>query len=371
MKRIILATVVIMVIAGATAYIASDYSKPEAQVRPAERAVAIDAVSGNARVFSAVDLILKSEAKGRVIETCAAPRSGPMMVEAGDIIVQLDPTRILQEIESVNIQLDSARDRSERGSPLDSQIKNAEESFDLYQQLADANQFPQAELDVMRRDLEALYVSKDHETIDRDRQIATLENHLDKLNTTLERLSIRSPMDGYVTEIFTPIGDLVFDGTHVARIISKERVVEVTISEEDFQGIKPGQPVTLRLLGQGNRLYSGSVDVLLAEGDPNTKRRSIYIDVDVPQAELIPGMTGQASITKDERADALVVPRRALLGENVFVVKNGIVEVKSVQPGFLSLNLAEIQSGLQEGELVIVETPHIYRDGDHVNIMAN
>ena len=40
--------------------------------------------------------------------------------------------------------------------------------------------------------------------------------------------------------------------------------------------------------------------------------------------------------------------------------------MRKVKIGYISLNLVEILSGVQEGELVIVEQPDRYQPGDHV-----
>ncbi|WOO42042.1 efflux RND transporter periplasmic adaptor subunit [Rubellicoccus peritrichatus] len=369
MKLLIKILIPIAIIAVAV-YILINSAQKEAMVEPVRLDLAIDAVSGNVSIFSATELILKSEAKGRVTETIAPPNSGPVSVSEGDIIIQLDTTDTEREIELVQIKLDAAERRLASGSAFDATIADAEAKLEVEEELAANDQFPEADLNKSRRAVASLQLQREQEKIVREELIEVLKNDLARLEDRLSRLSIISPIDGFVTEILAPVGDLVFDGHSVAKVISKERIVEVSLSEEDFSGIEVGQLVTVRLLSQGNQLFIGKVETILAEANPQTRRRSIYVSLDAPNDTMTPGTTGQASITKAERHSALVVPRRALVGNTVYVVSNGRVIARQVEVGFSGIHLAEVISGIKEGDMVIVETPHLFRDGDQVTAIG-
>ena len=66
--------------------------------------------------------------------------------------------------------------------------------------------------------------------------------------------------------------------------------------------------------------------------------------------------------------DAIVIPRRALLGNKVFVVSAGRVKAREVQIGFLGLNKVQIISGLEPGEHVVVENLDMVRTGGRVRV---
>jgi HlyD family secretion protein len=50
------------------------------------------------------------------------------------------------------------------------------------------------------------------------------------------------------------------------------------------------------------------------------------------------------------------------------VVKDGVVELRTVALGFTSMNEVEILEGVREGERVIVEGIDLFRDGDRVSV---
>ena len=63
----------------------------------------------------------------------------------------------------------------------------------------------------------------------------------------------------------------------------------------------------------------------------------------------------------------MIIPRRALIGDKVMVVTEGVVDVRSVESGYESLNEVEIVSGVEVGELIVTEELDLFRDGDRVN----
>ena len=109
------------------------------------------------------------------------------------------------------------------------------------------------------------------------------------------------------------------------------------------------------------------VSKVLPSADSETQRYIVHLDVEIELAKLIPGLTGEVSIITAERSNTVIMPRRALIGEKVMVVSDGIIEIRTVESGYESLNEVEIVSGLAVGELVVIEELDLFRDGDRVN----
>ncbi|MGA7723853.1 MAG: efflux RND transporter periplasmic adaptor subunit, partial [Opitutaceae bacterium] len=79
-------------------------------------------------------------------------------------------------------------------------------------------------------------------------------------------------------------------------------------------------------------------------------------------------ITGEVSIEVGRRPAKAIIPRRALLNDNVYVVKNGTVILRPVKKGYLWLTGAEILEGLEAGDQVIVEDLDSFHDGDSVSV---
>ena len=126
--------------------------------------------------------------------------------------------------------------------------------------------------------------------------------------------------------------------------------MEAKISEEDFANIKVGQQASVHFIPYGAWVYNGTVTKILPTADPETQRHLVDLNItDIAPEKLIPGITGEVTITVGERHANAIIPRRALINENVFVVKDGKVELRPVTKGYVWLTGAEILSGLEPG----------------------
>ncbi|HPK49777.1 MAG TPA: efflux RND transporter periplasmic adaptor subunit, partial [Opitutaceae bacterium] len=83
---------------------------------------------------------------------------------------------------------------------------------------------------------------------------------------------------------------------------------------------------------------------------------------------LRPDITGEVTVTVDERPSDTIIPRRALFGRNVYVVRDGRVRLQPVTVGFVSLTAVEVLTGLSKGDYVIIDKIDQFRDGDRVRI---
>jgi hypothetical protein len=63
-----------------------------------------------------------------------------------------------------------------------------------------------------------------------------------------------------------------------------------------------------------------------------------------------------------------VVPRRALVGNYLYVVKNGRVEIRKVKVGYTWLTGAEVIEGVEVGEDLVLENQDTLHDGERVRI---
>ena len=99
------------------------------------------------------------------------------------------------------------------------------------------------------------------------------------------------------------------------------------------------------------------------------------VDVPNPSLTLIPGMYAEVNLRVDERRNALSIPLEALdrsgPSPHVYAVTPiGTIHIVAVDPGLESAQRAEIKSGLQEGDLVVVGRHSGLREGQHVQIRS-
>ena len=99
----------------------------------------------------------------------------------------------------------------------------------------------------------------------------------------------------------------------------------------------------------------------------DAQRFTVHLDVKVDAELLKPGSTGEVTITIDSRPNQVMIPRRALFdGNKAFIVKDGRVQRRELEIGYVALNKVEVRKGLDAGEAVILDPLEGYRDGQRV-----
>ena len=138
------------------------------------------------------------------------------------------------------------------------------------------------------------------------------------------------------------------------------------MNEEDFEGVEIGLVAGVSFFSQGNTVFDANVSALSATVESNSGMRKVYLSL-VNQIDAIPvGSSGRAEIIKSEKNKALLIPRKALVGDFVVIEEKGIAKFREVTIGAKNLLTVEVLDGLKEGEKVVVETPHLLKDGDRM-----
>ncbi|MDQ8205177.1 efflux RND transporter periplasmic adaptor subunit [Pelagicoccus sp. SDUM812003] len=354
--------VALAVIAGGSIYFVSSL-KPTAVVSTARRSVAVRSVPGTVQVVAAKEMFVRNELGGRVVESRLD--LGKEVAE-GDLLVAMDLGDLEIGIEKVKIEIEAAKLSVEQGSTKQFDLVSAQERLTEAKRRFDIGGASQSELDRREREIQGIEQAIDAEMSAKEVRLAQLENELKLLERNREKMFIRAPIDGVISEVYAFRGDLLRGGEQIARLISLDRIVEVRVSEENFAGVEVGQIARVKFLGYSDQTFDGTVSKTLPVADPETQRYTVHLDLDIDRERLFPGLTGEATITLDEREDALIIPGSAILGDRVFLVEDGVVEMREIEKGFGSMTNVEIRSGLEAGDQVIVEELELFKVGDKV-----
>lgn len=354
--------IVLAVLAGGL-FLFLRWLRPVVPVDAAWVDTAVNAIPGTVTVRSRQETEIKSEVGGRVVESRLEIGD---RVSEGDLLVQIDPTDLEIEIERLQAELQGIKRRIEIGSQIRYELIDAKERLEGSQRLFDRGSLSEAELQKQQRIVRQIEDRIALEELRDEQLLAATDNALKTRQRQLEKMSIRAPIDCIITDIFAYRGDLIGGGAPIARIISPVKLVEARISQEDMAGLSLGQRASVRFIGDGFKLHPAEVAKILPVADAETQRYIIHLEVEIDPDLLVPGVTGEASIVIARRENAVVIPRRSLIGSEVFVVNNGVVELRAVEPGFVALNKVEIISGIEEGELVVTENFDRLQNGDRV-----
>jgi membrane fusion protein (multidrug efflux system) len=218
---------------------------------------------------------------------------------------------------------------------------------------------------------QGLSSAEDFDTIRTD--TASAEAALDLAELELSYTEVRAPFDGQVVQRFVDEGQTVSNGTALYSLADMHRLLaRVFIPAKEFRSIRPDQPVQLVVTSSGDRL-EGRIDLVNPLVDPESGTIKVTVEVrDYPKTTR-PGDFVEVSIVTDSHSDSLLVPRVAVVTErgqhSVYVVDGETAHQRSVEIGFEDDVRAEIVSGLEPGEMVVIQGQRALRDGQPVSVL--
>ncbi len=210
-------------------------------------------------------------------------------------------------------------------------------------------------------------------------QMAVTKAKLSHDQSLFDYAKITAPFPGVVTERYANLGTLVQAGTGS----STQAMPIVKLSEDDLfrlvipvpesyvQYIHVGDHVDVRVPSL-NRTFPGKVARFSVDVREDTRTMHTEVDVSNPQHVLLPGLYADAELALDRKDGVPTVPVQALNREGekttVFVVnQNGELEDRAVQLGLQTASDAEIASGLNVGEQVVVSDRSGLKAGEKVH----
>ena len=202
------------------------------------------------------------------------------------------------------------------------------------------------------------------EKIERDRSLESLEDTCKKLESQLKNSEIRSPMDGLISNIQTIDGELVRDGSPLFSISSRKNYVRGEVNEEDVGEVKAGMKAILELYAYRTQQFTARGSSIQPAADPETQRYTITLAMEKPPDNLMAGMTGEMNVITGTHENALLVPTRALIVDQAWIIKRGVVRRRTVKVGFRTLDFAEAVNGLSLGDHVVVSNQDKLRPGE-------
>ena len=197
-------------------------------------------------------------------------------------------------------------------------------------------------------------------------QMAVAKAKLSHDQSLFDYSKITAPFSGVITDRYANLGTLVQAGTGS----STQAMPIVRLSQDDlFRLVIPVPESYVRYIHIGdqvdvrvpslNRTFPGKVARFSVDVREDTRTMHTEVDVANPQHILLPGLYADAELVLDRKEGVPTVPVQALTHQGdkttVFVVNgNGMLEDRGVQLGLQTATDAEIASGLNAGEEVVI-----------------
>lgn len=192
---------------------------------------------------------------------------------------------------------------------------------------------------------ERMRKTKDQLTI----ELKNAQSNLQSSGNDLNNYTLRSIIDGLVYETYKEQGELVRRNDMVALIGDKnEKIIQLAVDQQDIEKVKVGQKVLVKMDISGNKIYEARVEKVYPAMNQN--EQSFRVDAIFEKGFEVNFIktSVEANIVVSQRESTIVIPRKALIGENKVRLKNGQeVEVKT---GIGNLEEVEILSGISDND---------------------
>lgn len=197
----------------------------------------------------------------------------------------------------------------------------------------------------------------------REGDVAAAKSALDAAHQQLAESVITAPWDGIVTNVRIEEGEEVSLGVAAITMVDPT-VVQVagTIDEIDVLFVRMGAQASVSMDAFPGQTLSGTVtDVgTQATNQQGVVSYPITVEVETQGLEFPEGMSAVASVVILEERNVLLVPIDALFGSfeqpELQVMNGGTLESRQVALGNTDEFWAVVEFGVNEGEMVVLET---------------
>lgn len=320
------------------------------EVEPVEARTVERIVTGIGTLEAVERVQLQPEVAGRVAALHFVEGG---RVQADQLLVELDGTKVQQDLAAREAQLRSA----------EAELADAERTLERQRDLRKQDLASQGELD-------RATTAQERAAAERDR----LQAEVRRARQMLADMRIRAPFAGVISEQHVDPGAFVGVGDVLAELYRTD-VLEIrfAVPERYYDDLALEQPVRVRLEGREDQVAEGEVIYISPVIDPSTRTVTVRARLENNGKVLRPGAFATASIILERRQDRVAIPDEALVatrtGYVVFTVdESSQARRQAVETGLRRDGWVEITAGLDSGARLIRSGHMRVDDGSRVNI---
>ena len=312
---------------------------------------------------TAQDYIYSGEVRGRFESQLAFQVGGKVTkrfielgstVRAGEVLMQIDSKDLQQTVNSSSAQVYSA----------ESQLKLAKNNLSRYQQLYAQGAISRAQLDQYQNEYEVASASVQQTS-------AQLSQGVNQLNYSL----LYADQPGIISSISVEAGQVVSAGQMILTIVQDgEREIEISVPENRIEELRKATQFKVAFWALPSTTVEGKVREIAPMADATTRTYKVRISLINPPQEIKLGMTAAVTINNAMQTASLTIPLSAVYqtgsSPEVWVIKDNVVNLRSVQTGNFSGNQIQILAGLNPGETIVTAGVQKLRPGQKVRTIG-
>jgi membrane fusion protein (multidrug efflux system) len=297
-----------------------------------------DNLSANGTVKGSSEIELKFEISGKIASFNF--REGDFVSE-GEIIVSLDPEDVMTRLRHSKSKLES----------ITSKYGAAKEKLKVYKELYEMGAIIRAKLTEMELSVDSI-----------KSEVDTARSEVELAQSNLEKTVI----------------DLVTPNDKAGTFLEIKNVfVEMGVIEKDIEKIEIGQKVKVAVDAYPDEVFWGTIDNISKMVRGETRTLPVKVIISNPGQRLLSGMYADCEIYLAAFTDTTIVPAASVINLGEMEVapivkgddgKTGIIELRKIETSYSS-SYTIVDDGLEEGDLVVMETQQPLKDGMEVRII--
>ena len=303
-----------------------------------------------------------------------------MRVKEGAVLARLDDTEAKAQLALAQAQLTAARAQL---AEIRAQLIQVERDYTRQQALfsrqlisAQALDAALAQRDMLRARLASL-----------GEQSRVAQESVVVAQVQLDNTVIRAPFSGVVVAKAAQPGEIIspmsagggFTRTGIGTIVDMDSLeIQVDVNEAFINRVKPEQPVEAMLNAYPAWKIPGEVIAIIPTADRSKATVKVRIAIKLTDPRIVPEMGVRVAFLDPQPAQLMsgvLVPAESVRTDGttgvVFVYADGKVERRSVTLGQTVGGLRQVQSGLRDGERVVLSPPESLQDGHAVKLVEN
>lgn len=272
------------------------------------------------------------------------------VINAGDVLMQIDPKDIQQTVNSTSAQVYSA----------ESQLRLAESNLNRFRQL-----YEQGAVGRMTYDQ---YVSA-YEVAAAAVQQASAQ-HTQGANQ-LDYSLLRADKPGVISAITAEMGQVVSAGQPVLTLVQDgEREVEISVPENRIEELRKAQQIKVTFWALSKVTTDGRVREISPMADPVTRTYKVRISLLNPPPEIKLGMTAAVTLLSSDAQQTVTIPLAAIYQNGdipaVWVVTGNTITLRPIKIGQFGDGTIQVLEGLQQGDRIVTAGVHKLKEGQKV-----
>jgi len=357
--------------------------KQEKDPTPVEVAVArkqaiSDFVTSTANLRALRDVAVSTQADGIVQKVLAEEgdyvKEGQALADLDDAQLQIRLRLALEKLAQAKVQLERSRIRQEKATALIRHNRAELSRFESAAKEGLASEAEVAALQYKRDELNHDEKAAVFDTRELEHRISELEAEIAQNKLDISRARVRAPYAGFITQRMVNVGQRVRALDPLFNLGAFSPLfADVHISERDARSVQPKQEATIRLGSDDNATVKGRVERISPIVDQSSGTVKVTIALE-PSNGFRPGAFVRVDIRTDTRADAVLIPKRAIIEEDgqnyVYVASDDRANRIRVTLGYQSEGLVEIRQGVNQGQRVVVAGHGALKEGSKIKVVT-